>query len=123
MDWRKGIAKSDELAEYRNCTECEFPLGAFRKAVILGDRLIDASGSYEAAVRQVQNANLELQDECAKNVWGDRLLFPSVAESLSNILTHGVIPEFYGRIPTYVGKRGLLHEVQKTDEIAENCGN
>ena len=89
-----------------------------KRLTINGDELIDMRCGYIPAVRQIQDMNLALQAQCAKNVWGDRHLFPSISGKLHEVLTVGVVPEFYGRIPEHVGGGGLPHKAQQTEQIA-----
>ena len=50
-------------------------------------------------------------------------IFPSISDSLYEILTVGVIPGFYGRVPEKVGTRGLPQEARATPDIAKKLRN
>ena len=83
--------------DYWGNTDTEFSVEHLSRLVRRGDELIEASGGYVPAVRQIQDVNLKRQSKCAENVWEDRSLFPAIAEKLHDILTVGVVPEFYGK--------------------------
>ena len=118
-NWREGVTQSVEALDYWSKDDQDFAISAFPKMVLYGDQLVEASGGYLPVVRLIQDMNLALQGTCAANVRGDRKMCPSMSDKLREILTVGVTPEFYGRIPENVGARGLPHEVQKTPEIAK----
>ena len=59
-----------------------FPHEALKRLAANGDELIETIGGYIPAVRQIQDIDLALQSQCAKNVRGGRNLFASTSEKI-----------------------------------------
>ena len=60
LNWREKVRRSAASVDYWDNADQEFPLESLKQLAANGDELIEMSGGYTPAVRQIQDINFGL---------------------------------------------------------------